>query len=65
VDAFGHRPEHCAIFPVLLRRRIVAFLFVEHTGAALARERVDELKSLASAIAEGLAALIVQQRSRA
>jgi hypothetical protein len=64
VEAFGRRPDHCAIFPVLLRRRIVAFLFVEHTGAALARERVDELKNLASAIADGLAALIVQQRTR-
>jgi len=64
VEALGNRPEHCAIFPVMLRRRIVAFLFVEHTGTALPRERVDELKNLASAIAEGLAALIVQQRSR-
>ena len=64
VEAFGHRPEHCAIFPVLLRRRIVAFLFVEHTGAALPRERLDELKNLASGISEGLAGLIVQQRSR-
>jgi hypothetical protein len=64
LEAFGRRPDHCAIFPVFLRKRIVAFLFVEHTRAALPKERVDEMKKLASAIADGLAALIVQQRGR-
>jgi len=64
LEAFGHRPGHCAIFPVFLRKRIVAFLFVEHTQTALPRERVDEMKNLASTIADGLAGLIVQQRKR-
>lgn len=65
LEAFGRKPAHCAIFPVFLRRRIVAFLFVEHMGAALPRERAEEMKNLVSAISDGLAALIVQQRSRA
>jgi hypothetical protein len=64
LEAFGHRPDNCAIFPVSLRKRIVAFIFVEHNQAALPRERADEMKNLASAIADGLAALIVQQRGR-
>ena len=64
LEAFGRRPDHCAIFPVFLRKRIVAFVLVEHTQAALPRERVEEMKNLASAVADGLAALIVQQRGR-
>jgi hypothetical protein len=39
-------------------------MFVEHNQAALPRERVDEMKNLASSIADGLAALIVQRRAR-
>jgi hypothetical protein len=35
LEAFGGRPDHCAIFPVFLRKRIVAFIFVEHNQAAL------------------------------
>jgi hypothetical protein len=64
LEAFGRRPDHCAIFPVFLRKRVVAFMFVEHNQAALPRERVDEMKNLASSIADGLAALIVQRRAR-
>ena len=64
LEAIGVRPEHCAVFPVMLRKRVVAFLFLEYPGPALARERAEELKGLSSAIADGLAALIVQQRAR-
>jgi hypothetical protein len=42
LEAFGTRPDHCAIFPVFLRKRIVAFLFIEHTGAALPKKRLDD-----------------------
>jgi len=64
LEAIGVRPERCAVFPVVLRKRVVAFLFLEYSGPVLARERAEELKALSSAIADGLAALIVQQRAR-
>ena len=64
LEAVGTRPERCAVFPVMLRKRVVAFLFLEYAGPALPRQRADELKALSSAIAAGLAALIVQQRAR-
>lgn len=65
IDALGRAPERVAVFPVLLKKRVVAFLFLELESKALAPDRLDEMKALASAIADGLAALILQQRGRA
>ena len=64
LEAFAHVPGECAVFPVSMKKRVVAFLFLELDGPALPRERTDEMKELASAVADGLAALILQQRAR-
>ena len=62
--SFGHVPGRCAVLPVQLKKRVVAFLFLELRDKALPPDRLDEMKALARAIADGLAALILHQRSR-
>ena len=64
ISSLGHAPGRCAVLPVILKKRVVAFLFLELTDKTLAPDRLDEMKALATAIAEGLAALILQHRGR-
>jgi hypothetical protein len=62
VAALGRRPERCALFPVVLKKRVVAFLMVEPGETALPPGQVTALHKLAGAMAEGFAALILSQR---
>jgi MshEN domain len=64
IAALGRRPERCALFPVVLKKRVVAFLMVEPTESALSPGEVTSLHRLAGAMAEGFAALILSQRDR-
>ncbi len=64
VAALGRRPERCAMFPVVLKKRVVAFLMVEPAESALPPGEVTALHRLAGAMAEGFAALILSQRDR-
>jgi hypothetical protein len=65
VEALGHPPGCCAIFPVVLKKRVVAFLFLELQTPVLSADRSEEMKALSAAIADGLAVRILQQRSKA
>jgi hypothetical protein len=62
--ALGRRPERCALFPVVLKKRVVAFVLVEPKNPVLAPEQVATLQGLTAAMADGFAALIMSQRSR-
>jgi hypothetical protein len=62
VAALGRRPERCALFPVVLKKRVVAYLMVEPRETALPPEQVTALHKLAGAMADGFAALILSQR---
>jgi hypothetical protein len=64
VEAIGRRPERCALFPVVLKKRVVAFLMVEPRDSALPPVQVTILHKLAAAMADGFAALILSQRGR-
>jgi hypothetical protein len=64
IAALGRCPERCALFPVVLKKRVVAFLLVEPNESALSPGEVTSLHRLAGAIAEGFAALILSQRDR-
>ena len=65
LEGLGRRPGRCAVYPVLLKNRVVAFLLVELTEAGLSPAAREDLAALAGAMAEGFAALIIQQRGRA
>ncbi|MGH9441260.1 MAG: hypothetical protein ACRD16_03185 [Thermoanaerobaculia bacterium] len=64
VAALGRRPDRCALFPVVLKKRVVAFLLVEPKESVLPPGQVTALHRLAGAMAEGFAALILSQRRR-
>lgn len=64
MEAFGHAPESCAVLPITMKKRVVAFLFLELSGPVLAAGRSEDMKALGAAVADGLAALILQQRAR-
>jgi len=61
----GRRPARCAVYPVSLKNRVVAYIFLEVPEEGLSGARKEDLSALASAMAEGFAALILQQRGRA
>jgi hypothetical protein len=61
----GRRPARCAVYPVSLKNRVVAYIFLELPEEGLSGARKEDLTALASAMAEGFAALILQQRGRA
>ena len=60
--ALGRKLERCALFPVILKKRVVAFLLVEPRDVALTPAQVTTLHGLAGAMADGFAALILNQR---
>ena len=64
LEAFGRTPARCALFPVVLKKRVVAFLLVEPAESALPPAQVTALHKLAGAMADGFAALILSQRER-
>lgn len=64
VAAFGRRPERCALFPVVLKKRVVAFLMVEPGESFLPPGQVTALHKLAGAMADGFSALILSHRDR-
>ncbi len=61
----GRRPARCAVYPVSLKSRVVAFILVDLPEEGLSPGRKEDLSALAAAMAEGFAALILQQRGRA
>jgi Type II secretion system (T2SS), protein E, N-terminal domain len=64
LEALGGEPRHCGIMPVTLKKRVVAFLYVESPEPVILPRIVDALAKLASAMADGFARLILQRRSR-
>ena len=64
LEGLGRRPARCAVYPVLLKNRVVAFVLAELTDAGLPPAAKDDLAALTGAMAEGFAALILQQRGR-
>jgi Type II secretion system (T2SS), protein E, N-terminal domain len=64
IEAFGRRIERCALFPVVLKKRVVAFLMVEPSDSVLPPDQVTMLHRLAAAMADGFAALILNERGR-
>jgi hypothetical protein len=65
VEGLGRPPGRCAVYPVSLKNRVVAFILVELGGEGLPAAAKEDLAALAGAMAEGFAALILQQRGRA
>jgi hypothetical protein len=65
VKGLGRQPTRCAVYPVSLKSRVVAFILVELPETGLSAAAKDDLSALAGAMAEGFAALILQQRGRA
>ncbi|HET7452253.1 MAG TPA: hypothetical protein VFL12_05895 [Thermoanaerobaculia bacterium] len=63
-EGLGRRPGRCAVYPVLLKNRVVAFILLEIGEDGLAPTSRDDLTALAGAMADGFAALIMQQRGR-
>ncbi|HET9795130.1 MAG TPA: hypothetical protein VFS34_11765 [Thermoanaerobaculia bacterium] len=65
VKGLGRLPVRCAVYPVSLKKRVVAFMLVELPDGGLSAAAKEDLAALAGAMAEGFAALILQQRGRA
>jgi len=65
VKGLGRRPARCAVYPVSLKSRVVAFILMELPETGFSAAGKDDLTALAAAMAEGFAALILQQRGRA
>jgi hypothetical protein len=65
VAGLGRMPARCAVYPVSLKNRVVAFILVELGVEGLSAGAKEDLSALAAAMAEGFAALILQQRGRA
>ncbi len=64
IAALGRKLDRCALFPVVLKKRVVAFLMVEPRDLALTPTQVTSLHGLAGAMADGFAALILNERGR-
>lgn len=65
LGGLGHRPGRCAVYPVSLKNRVVAFILVEIGPEGQTPAEKEDASALASSMAEGFAALILQQRGRA
>ncbi|HWC65024.1 MAG TPA: hypothetical protein VG777_02995, partial [Thermoanaerobaculia bacterium] len=65
LGGLGHRPGRCAVYPVSLKNRVVAFILMEIGPDGQTAAEKEDLAALASSMAEGFAALILQQRGRA
>jgi len=59
LEGLGRRPGRSAVYPVFLKNRVVAFILAELPAGT------EDLAALAASMAEGFAALILQQRGRA
>ena len=62
--ALGRAPGWCALIPVVLKKRVVAYLLVESPEGVLSAEKIDQLKAISAALAEGFGRLLLQQRER-
>jgi hypothetical protein len=62
--AIGHAPAWCVLVPVLLKKRVVAFLLVESPGTVLPPEKLEALKGIAGGLSDGFGRLILEQRGR-
>lgn len=60
IEALGHRPRECALVPVAIKKRVIAFLYVEPQGATVPPEKIGELRQMASVMADAFALLALK-----
>lgn len=65
LEGLGRPPGRCAVYPVSLKSRVVAFILAELGPDGAVPGGKEDLAALAASMAEGFAALILQQRGRA
>jgi hypothetical protein len=62
IEALGHRPQECALLPVAIKKRVVAFLYVEPKGTTVPPEKVNDLRKVAAAMADSFARLALKMK---
>jgi MshEN domain len=61
-QSLGSRPPECAIFPVVIRDRVVAYIYVDGKDAPLPAIDLSEMKRLSEIMARAFAAYIVRAK---
>ena len=62
IEALGRRPLECALLPVAIKKRVVAFLYVEPKGTTVPPEKVNDLRKVAAAMADSFARLALKMK---
>ncbi len=62
VESLGGRPRECALLPVSIRKRVVAFLFLEPKGPTVPPEKVGDLRAIGEVMADAFARLALKMR---